>query len=220
MRYKCLVLDHDDTAVDSTASIHYPCFVEYLEKFYPQFAGRYSLSEYFRKNFVPGIVELFRDELGFSAEELAAEEAFWAEYVKGKIPRAYPGIRELLCDYIGAGGILVVDSHSYTENILRDYRENGLPTPARVYGWDLPPACRKPSPYTVLEVMKDFHLSADEVLAVDDLKPGYDMARAAGVDFAASGWAYDVPEIEAFMREHSDRYCKSVDDLRRVLLEE
>ena len=24
MRYKCLVLDHDDTVVDSTASIHYP----------------------------------------------------------------------------------------------------------------------------------------------------------------------------------------------------
>ena len=26
MRYKCLVLDHDDTLVNSTATIHFPCF--------------------------------------------------------------------------------------------------------------------------------------------------------------------------------------------------
>ena len=31
MRYKCLVLDHDDTVVDSTASIHYPAFLEALK---------------------------------------------------------------------------------------------------------------------------------------------------------------------------------------------
>ena len=37
---------------------------------------------------------------------------------------------------------------------------------------------------------------------VDDLKPGYDMARAAGVPFAAACWAYDVPEIRAFMEEN------------------
>ena len=28
MKYKCLVLDHDDTVVESTASMHYPSFVE------------------------------------------------------------------------------------------------------------------------------------------------------------------------------------------------
>ena len=31
LRYKCLVLDHDDTVVNSTATVHYPCFVEYME---------------------------------------------------------------------------------------------------------------------------------------------------------------------------------------------
>ncbi len=217
MKYKCLILDHDDTAVNSTATIHYPCFVEYLEKFYPRFAKNYTLDEYFRKNFIPGIVELFRDELGFSAEELKKEEAYWAEYVKGKIPTAYPGIAEILERFLSLGGILVVDSHSYTENILRDYRANALPTPTRVYGWDLPADCRKPSPFTVLEVTRDFSLSPSEVLVVDDLKPGFDMARAAGVDFAAAGWAYDVPEIEAFMRKHSDYYLKTVRDLSEIL---
>ena len=30
-RYKCLVLDHDDTAVMSTQAVHYPSFVEVLK---------------------------------------------------------------------------------------------------------------------------------------------------------------------------------------------
>ena len=65
--------------------------------------------------------------------------------------------------------------------------------------------------------MERYSLSPSEILVVDDLKPGYDMARAAGVDFAAAGWAYDVPEIEDFMRENCDYYLKSVSDLALLL---
>ena len=49
------------------------------------------------------------------------------------------------------------------------------------------------------------------MLVVDDLKPGFEMARLAGVDFAAAGWANDIPSIESFMRAHSDYYFKTVD---------
>ena len=52
---------------------------------------------------------------------------------------------------------------------------------------------------------------------IDDLKPGFDMAKAAGIDFAAAGWAYDVPEIEAFMRENSSLYFRSVQELSDYL---
>ena len=45
MRYKCLVFDHDDTVVDSTATIHYPCFVEYTRTRYP--GKTCTLEEYF-----------------------------------------------------------------------------------------------------------------------------------------------------------------------------
>jgi len=51
MKYRCLVLDHDDTVVSSTATIHYPCFIEYLEKYYPHLAKSYTLESYFVKNF-------------------------------------------------------------------------------------------------------------------------------------------------------------------------
>ena len=49
LKYPCLVLDHDDTTVNSTATVHYPCFVEYMEKFFPDV--HLTLEEYFLYNF-------------------------------------------------------------------------------------------------------------------------------------------------------------------------
>ena len=52
---------------------------------------------------------------------------------------------------------------------------------------------------------------------IDDLKPGYDMAKSCGVDFAAAGWANDIPEIESFMRQNCRYYCKTVKELAQLL---
>jgi len=54
MKYKCLVFDHDDTVVNSTATIHHPCFQMYLDKCYPGMSC--SLEKYFLKNFDPGFI--------------------------------------------------------------------------------------------------------------------------------------------------------------------
>lgn len=217
MKYKCLILDHDDTVVNSTATIHYPCFIQYLREKYPHLADNYTLESYFVKNFHPGVVSLFRDEIGMSEEEMAEEEKYWADYVEGHIPTAFSGMRGLLKKFVSLGGIIVVDSHSLTRYIERDWQKNSLPTPAHIYGWDIPKEHRKPSPFTVLDALDRFSLKREEVLVVDDLKPGFDMARGAGVSFAAAGWAYDVPEIESFMREHCDFYLKSVSDLATLV---
>ena len=75
-------------------------------------------------------------------------------------------------------------------------------------------------PPETMWALAQFSLPASELLMVDDLKPGYDMARAAGVDFAAAGWAYDVPEIEAFMRKNCDFYFKTVQEFRTFLEED
>ena len=217
MKYKCLVLDHDDTVVASTASIHFPCFVEYLEKFRPRLANNYDVDSYFRKNFDPGILSLLRDEVGLSDEEVAHEGEYWREYVRGHIPRAYEGIHEIIDEYLTRGGAICVVSHSYREYIERDYRENGLKMPTLVYSWELPDDKRKPSPWPLYDIMERLSLAPSEILVVDDLKPGYDMARAAGCDFAAAGWAYDIPEIEAFMRANCDYYLSDVKSLAELL---
>ena len=218
LKYKCLVLDHDDTVVNSTATVHYPCFVEYMEKYQPQV--HLTLEEYFRYNFDPGVVPMFTEICGLTVEEMEHEERYWKEYVRHHVPKAYPGFREILLEQKSRGGLIAVVSHSYSENILRDYRENDLPAPDLVYGWEYPPEQRKPSPWALEQIMASRGLAPEELLVVDDLKPGYDMALAAGVPFAGAGWANDIPEIESFMRRNCGRYFKTVAGLKRELFGE
>ena len=211
MKYKCLVFDHDDTVVNSTATIHYPCFEEYLQAFYP--GETMTLAEYFLLNFDPGFIPMCRERYGMTDEQLAHEARYWQDYVKNHIPTAYPGLREIMERQKAEGGLLCVVSHSFDYNIRRDYAANGLPEPDAVYGWERPECERKPSPFPLEDLMRRFDLRPEELLMIDDLKPGYDMARAAGVDFAAVGWAYDIPEIERFMRQNCPLYFKTPRDL-------
>lgn len=217
MRYPCLVVDHDDTVVNSTATVHYPSFVEYTAIYHPDV--HYTLEEYFKYNFDPGIITLFRDMIGMTHEEMLREQDYWNAYVKLHVPQVYDGMKELLWRHKEHGGTLCVVSHSYTENILRDYRENGLPEPDAVFGWERPAEERKPNPYPLEEIMRRFGFSHGELLMLDDLKPGYDMAKRCGVDFAAAGWANDIPEIEGFMRENCDKYFKTIPELSEFLFE-
>ena len=176
MKFPCLVLDHDDTVVNSTATVHFPCFAEYTAKFFPK-AKRYTLEEYILKNFSPGVYEFFHGEVGMTEDDMKHEQAYWHEYVQHHVPQAYAGMRELLWDYVNAGGTICVVSHSLSPNILRDYRENGLPEPELVYGWEVPKERRKPQPYALFDIMEKLHFAPGEMLVLDDLKPGYDMAR-------------------------------------------
>ena len=217
MRYPCLVVDHDDTVVNSTATVHYPCFVQYCKTYFPHYSC--SLEHYFLKNFDPGVVSFFRDEVGMSHEDMEHEQRYWNAYVQEHVPQVYPGMADILWTQKHLGGRLCVISHSYGPNILRDYRANGLPEPDLVFGWEYPPEQRKPSPYALQEIISAYGYAPEELLVLDDLKPGYDMARACGVPFAAAGWANDIPEIEGFMRENCDRYFKTVPELSAWLFD-
>ena len=218
MKYKCLVFDHDDTTVDSTATIHYPCFVDFLKEYYP---GReISLEDYFILNFTPGFIEMCRRDYGMDDDMLELEKEYWLSYVSHHIPKAYPGIAEIMHRHKAEGGILCVVSHSMADNIVRDYEANGLPEPDLVFGWELPPEHRKPDPWALYEIMRKFSLSPKDILVIDDLKPGYDMAAAAGVDFAGAGWSYEIRFIEDFMRANCTNYFKTVRELNEFLQSE
>ena len=88
-----------------------------------------------------------------------------------------------------------------------------------IFGWESPPEQRKPSVYPLEQIMKAFSMKPEELLVVDDLKPGYDMAKAAGVPFAAAGWANDIESIEQFMRKNCGLYFKKVKSLRDWLFD-
>ena len=215
LKYPCLVLDHDDTTVNSTATLHYPAFTAFMKIHRPEI--KMTLEEYFRYNFHPGVVPFFRDICGLNEAEMKEEESFWKEFVRHRVPEAYPGIREIIDEQKERGGKVCVISHSFSENIRRDYRENGLPEPDLIFGWESPPEQRKPSVWPLEQIMDTFGFQPEDLLAVDDLKPGYDMARAAGVPFAAAGWANDIEEIEQFMRKNCGLYFKTVSALRDYL---
>ena len=215
LRYQCLVLDHDDTTVDSTATVHYPAFVEFMAMHHPE--RMLTLEEYFIYNFDPGVIPMFTDICGLTEDELAEEEAYWNRYVQGHIPKAYQGIREIMEQQKTCGGKICVISHSFSKNIRRDYRANSLPEPDMIFGWECPPEQRKPSPWPLEQIMKVYGFRPEEMLVVDDLKPGYDMAMAAGVPFAAAGWANDITMIENFMRKNCGLYFKTVEEMRHYL---
>lgn len=215
MKYKCLVLDHDDTVAMSTPDIHYPAFVDCLSVLRP--GMRLTLEEFLLASFEPGFSAFCYETLGFSEEEMAFQLQNWRRHAEDKIPRFYGGIEELVRLQKEAGGLVCVVSHSYADNILRDYRENGCIAPDAVFGWEQGEGRRKPDPYPLRAIMTRYDLSPDELLVVDDLKPGFDMARACGVAFACAGWFGRVERIERFMRAHCDFYFETVEALRAFL---
>ena len=210
LNYRCLVLDHDDTVVRSEETVNYPSFLEALKVLRP---GRtITREEFTRWCFSPGFSALCSDYIGLTPEEIDVQYDMWRSYVATHIPPPYDGLRPILTRWKQEGGLLCVSSHSARENILRDYRLHFGLEPDQIFDWDLGEDRRKPSPYALQEIMRLYDLRPDELLMVDDLKPGYDMAHACGVPFACAGWSHDDPEIRAFCAASAifiSRPCRS-----------
>jgi phosphoglycolate phosphatase len=247
LRYRCILIDHDDTAVDSTAAIHYPAHLDALAQLRP---GRTppTPEQWLLWNF-HGIMDYLEGELHMTPPELERELEIWRSWTHHHVPPFFPGFLGLLADYRRAGGCVAVISHSEASVIKGHYLAAaggfgaaaggfGAATggfgaaagntgatvdppfvPDLIFGWEKDAARRKPSPWPVQEALRLFRCEAGEALVVDDLKPGVLMAQAAGVDFAAAGWSHRVAEIERYMRAHAVAYCSRIEDLRSLILE-
>ena len=186
LRYPCLVLDHDDTAVQSEITVNYPCFLVALEKFRPGEAMDYP--EFVDWCFRYEFAEFLRVRYGFTDEECREEYRMWQEYSQTRTPPPYPGIREIILEQKRRGGLVCVASLSSRENILRDYRTHFGVEPDLIFSSDDPKEERKPGTYPLEKIMETYGLSPDQLLMVDDLKTGYDMASRAGVEIAFAAW--------------------------------
>ena len=218
LTYPCLILDHDDTTVDSTSVIHYPAYLEAMRILRPGFPTL-TMPEFFHKHITIGFHAYLKDELKMDPEELDRELAIWREFTRQIIPQFYPEMIAFLRDYHARGGIIAVSSHSEVEMIERDYRanmENFLPD--IIFGWDESETRRKPDPYPVMVTMKQFQLQPEQILVVDDLKWGILMGKAAGTATAAAGWGRRTPEVESYMREHCDYYLETVRELKELVI--
>ena len=187
LKYPCLVLDHDDTVVQSEATVNYPCFCDTLAAIRP--GTKITLEAYAQGCSDLGFDQMCQLWYRFSEQELAEEYQFWKQYSKTHIPAPVPGIREIIHTQKVSGGTVIVVSHSKKETIIRDYRTHFGIEPDDIYDCELPEKIRKPAPYPIFDIMKKRGFAPQDLLVVDDMKPGYDMAKAAGVEIAFAGWA-------------------------------
>lgn len=218
LKYPCLVLDHDDTVVQSEATVNYPFFIEFLKEYRPGMT--ISQHDYISECFDPGYIEMCRRRFGFTDEELLIEYTGWKEYIRHHIPAPYAGIGRIIQRFKEAGGIVCVVSQSAQENIARDYRTHFDMEPDHIYGWDLEPAHRKPSPWALQQIMAKYNLSPAQLLVVDDMKPAVQMARDAGVQIAFAGWGRkEFPAICAEMENLCDFRFDSTESFEKFLFE-
>ena len=218
LKYPCLVLDHDDTVVRSEATVNYPCFLLSLEKFRPGETTGYQ--EFVDWCFRCEFTEFLRIRYGFTEEELHEEYMMWKEYAKTHIPPAYEGIKEIILEQKRRGGLVCVASLSSRENILRDYRTHFGIEPDMIFSSDDPREQRKPKPYPLQAIMEAYHLSPNQLLMVDDLKTGYDMASGAGVEIAFAGWSrLESPQVQAQMGALCNYSFHSTKDLEKFLFD-
>ena len=216
LRFPCLVLDHDDTVVQSETTINYPFFCYILDQFRP--GETITLEEYTNGCFNPGFADMCRQRYNFTEQELKDEYQGWMEYVKNHIPKPFPGIKNLILRYKEAGGIICVVSHSSCINITRDYQTHFGILPDDIYGWDLPEHQRKPSTYPLEQIMLKYNLKPNQLLVVDDLKPAWVMCRNAGVQIAFAAWSKEnAPEIMEEMTSVCDYSFRSAAELEQFL---
>lgn len=216
LKYPCLVLDHDDTVVQSMKTLSYPFFCYILQQFRP---GCTMTQESFIQDCHElGFADLCRLRFNFTDAELHNEHNQWMNYIRSHTPAPYPGIDRILTRQKEAGGILCVVSHSSRENILRDYSAHFSVTPDAIYGWELPEEQRKPNPYPLQNIMERYGFSPEELLVVDDMKLSWKMAQPFGIKTAYAAWGeMGVPELEKEMTGLCDFRFDSTKDLEKFL---
>lgn len=218
LKYPCLVLDHDDTVVQSEKTLGFPFFKEILNMFRPDATITYD--EYVRGCHEMVFSEMCRKRWQFTDAELQEEYLGWKAYIRTHIPAAFPGIDEVIRRQKENGGLLCVVSLSGEENILRDYRTHFGVEPDAVYGWDLPEHQRKPYPYPLLDIMQRYGLKPEELLVVDDMKLAWKMAHPLQVPIAFAAWGkQDFPDLTLEMKSLCDYSFDSTKELEKFLFD-
>jgi len=215
LRYKCLILDHDDTVMNSTVEANYPNMCKILEILRPDDKDL-PLEEFIEGN-SHGFRPWATRRWGFTEDEMTWQYEFWRQNVMDHRPTMIEGMADFLTDYHKAGGIICVSSHSYRDMIEKDYMTGCGFLPDYISSLDDPKELCKPSPYAVEEAIRRFGLEHKDVLVVDDLNTGHDMAKAAGVDNAAAFWCITTPQVEADLTASSTYAFHRVEELRQLI---
>lgn len=218
LKYPCLVLDHDDTVVQTEKEIGYPYFRDYIERIRP--GKTLSFQEYVRDCNNMVFADMCREKWQFTDTELQEEYLGWKAYSRLNIPPICPGMDRIIRRQKTLGGIICVASLSTREIIERDFLHHFGFLPDAIYDYDLPVDQRKPNPYALTDIMDKFRLMPEQLLMVDDMKLGWQMAMGAGVATAYAGWSKtEFPELCKEMNALCDYSFHSTEALEKFLFE-
>lgn len=218
LKYPCLVLDHDDTVVQTEKTIGYPYFCQILSQFRP--GQTISFSDYVRDCHELGFAEMCRSRWQFTPQELVDEYRGWMDYVRTHVPQCFPGIGQVIRRQKAEGGLVCVVSHSSVENITRDYRLLIGTEPDAIYGWDYPEELRKPNPFPLEDIMRRYGLPPETLLVVDDMKLAWRMAHPLGVKIAFAAWGkQEFPQLAEEMRGLCDFTFDRTEELEAFLFD-
>ena len=218
LKIKCLVLDHDDTVVQTEKTIGYPYFRDFIERVRP--GKTLSYAEYVHDCNDQIFADMCREKWNFTEEELLEEYTGWKAYALANVPPLFPGIDTVIRRQKAEDGLVVVSSLSSRDNITRDYLTHLGFLPDAIYDYDLPHEQRKPSPFALEDIMARFGLKPEEILVVDDMKLAWRMAKPLGVPVAFAAWGkLEFPELSAEMRRICDFTFDSPEELEKFLFE-
>lgn len=216
LKYKCLVLDHDDTVVQTEKTIGYPYFRDYVERIRPGMT--LSFAEYVHDCNNMVFADMCRARWNMTEEELTEEYLGWKDYSRKNIPEVCPGIGDVIRRQKEMGGLVCVSSLSTREIIERDFLHHFGFLPDAIYDYDLPVHQRKPNTYALTDLLERFQLKPQDILMVDDMKLGWQMAKAVGADTAFAGWSKtDFPALMEEMQGICDYSFHCAKDLEKFL---
>lgn len=216
MKTKALFLDHDDTIVDSTETIHYPAFLETLRTLRPE-CSLITYEDFVNHCHTYGFQDLCENRYQLNPEEMKIEYAIWKDFTHRFEPLAFEGIKEILECFKQRGGIIIVVSHSESTEIKRDYLNQLGFEPDAIFGWELGEHYRKPNPFPILESLKTFNLKPEECLMVDDMSLGQTMAHQADIPFAWATWSHAKNALKIHKKSSTDRVFNTIAELKDYL---
>ena len=217
INYKCAVIDHDDTAVDSSESIHYPIYLEIMSEIRPNIEPL-TADGFIEMNRLSGIKRYYTEDLSFDGKEWNDAYDFWVSHpLRKTIPDFYKGFLEMFDLFKSNGGIVAVVSHSDEESIRMHYNSfSSSYLLDKVIGASKDPSNNKPYTLPLRNIIQEFNLSNYDIIVIDDLDPGIDMAVKMDVDTIGVGWSHENPDT---FKKKCKFYADKVDDLENILFE-
>lgn len=220
-RFKAVIVDHDDCAVDSSRHIHHPAHLEIMKILRPlvtpcDLGGWFSIN-----SSSTGLRHYLVHELRFTNDELLQEYEVWRTFTTdAPIPPFYPGFIDLLVRLKKHGCAVIVCSHSEETQITRHYASTGF-TPDAIYGWSHDKAKTKPNSYPIDDTIRVLGLSSpSEICVVDDMSPGIVMAQKTGAYPVAAAWGPSFnlsKDVHDFMVANVPTICESIPALSQFL---